>query len=117
VFAFIFYSIKDSENNISSYVLFPAGRNSILSYRRRSFLRTEIGERPTVGWLPVAKYHSTIAMGTVTLDILHVTAFEKKQSEPPKEEADLYWTTAYSLHRRLRGEKKGPKVTRVEENK
>jgi hypothetical protein len=57
-----------------------------------------------------------MTMRTVTLDILHVTAFEKNQSVACKEEADLYWTTGYSLYRRLRG-KQGSKVMSAERNK
>jgi hypothetical protein len=55
-------------------------------------------------------------MRIVTLDILHVTAFEKNQSVPSEEEADLYWTTGCSLYRRLLG-KQGTKVMKVEGNK
>jgi hypothetical protein len=60
----------------------------------------------------VAQYYSTIGMRIVTLDILHVTAFERNQSVPSKEEADLYWTTGYSLYIRLCG-KQGTKVVKV----
>lgn len=42
-----------------------------------------------------------MTMATVTLDILHVTDFEKNQSVGSKEEADLFWPTGYTLYERL----------------
>jgi hypothetical protein len=49
---------------------------------------------------------------TVTLDILHVTAFEKNQSVASKKEADLFWPTGYSLYERL-SIKQGRKLRRA----
>jgi len=42
-----------------------------------------------------------MTMATVTLDVLHVTAFERNQSVASKEEADLFWPTGYFLYERL----------------
>lgn len=64
----------------------------------------------------MAQYYSTIGTRIVTLDNLHVTAFEKNQSVPSKREADLYWTTGYPLYRRLRG-KQGNKLRKQKEIK
>lgn len=64
----------------------------------------------------MAQYYSAIGTRIVTLDNLHVTAFEKNQSVPSKWEADLYWTTGYPLYRRHRG-KQGTKVMKEEGNK